>query len=114
MFLVSVGAGSLAAGVMSLFNSAAINGFFGSGTLAVLWAWTAWRGYTCVRAGDYASHQAWMIRTAYVVLPFLSWLPNLLVAELLVRRRGLPALALTPSPTTPGRRLSTPDLTSAS
>lgn len=140
VFLVSVGVGSLAAGVMSLFNSAAIDGFFGFGTLAVLWAWTGWRGYTSVRAHDYASHQAWMIRcfaltyagvtlrawfgaligvqllfahhpvdanhvlnTAYAVLPFLSWLPNLVVAELLIRRRGLPGLMLSASPTAPTR-----------
>ena len=150
MFLVSVGVGSLAAGVMSLFNSAGIDGFFGFGTLAVLWAWTAWRGYTSVRAHDYASHQAWMIRcfaltyagvtlrawfgvligvqllfaagpidadhvmsTAYAVLPFLSWLPNLVVAELLIRRRGLPALALTPSPTAPEHVHPAPYQTSA-
>lgn len=151
VFLVSVGVGSLAAGVMSLFNSAAIDGFFGFGTLAVLWAWTAWRGYTSVRSGDYASHQAWMIRcfaltyagvtlrawfgiligaqllvarghadadhilnTAYAVLPFLSWLPNLVIAEFLIRRRGLPALALTPSPTAAGHRQPAPHHASAS
>lgn len=138
VFLGSVAIGSVAAFVMSFFNSAAINGFFGFGTLAILWAWTAWRGYSTTRAHDYASHQAWMIRcfaltyagvtlrvwlgvligvqlpfangpidfehvmnTAYAVLPFLSWLPNLVVAELLIRRRGLPALALTASPTAP-------------
>lgn len=32
--------------------------------------------------------------TAYAVVPFLCWLPNLVVAELLVRRRGLPSYAL--------------------
>jgi len=29
---------------------------------------------------------------AYVVVPFLCWVPNLVVAEWLIRRRGLPAL----------------------
>lgn len=32
---------------------------------------------------------------AYAAVPFLCWLPNLVVAELLVRRRGLPTLRLT-------------------
>ena len=32
---------------------------------------------------------------AYAVVPFLSWLPNLLVAEWLIRRRGLPSFRLT-------------------
>ncbi|UZN03667.1 DUF2306 domain-containing protein [Cellulomonas sp. S1-8] len=35
---------------------------------------------------------------AYAAVPFLCWLPNLVVAEWLVRRRGLPSYAL---PTTP-------------
>ncbi|WP_335933593.1 DUF2306 domain-containing protein [Streptomyces sp. PTD5-9] len=34
---------------------------------------------------------------AYAPLPFLSWLPNLVVAELMIRRRGLPACRLTPA-----------------
>lgn len=34
---------------------------------------------------------------AYAAVPFLCWLPNLLVAELLVRRRGLPSYALPPA-----------------
>ena len=35
---------------------------------------------------------------AYVLVPFLSWVPNLLVAEWLVRRRGLPAFHLVRRP----------------
>lgn len=31
---------------------------------------------------------------AYSVVPFLGWIPNLVVAELIIRRRGLPALRL--------------------
>src|SRR4051812_23429939 len=33
---------------------------------------------------------------AYAAVPFLCWLPNLVVAEWLVRRRGLPTLRMTP------------------
>ncbi|ONI71489.1 hypothetical protein BWI15_15015 [Kribbella sp. ALI-6-A] len=136
VFLISVAIGSVSSLIMACFNTAAINGFFGFGSLAVLWGWTAWRGWRAIRAGDHLSHQAWMIRcfaltyagvtlrlwlgiligvqlpfagptvdaervfdTAYAVLPFLCWLPNIVVAELLLRRRGLPSLALTPSRT---------------
>lgn len=35
--------------------------------------------------------------TAYAVLPFLAWLPNLVVAEFLIRRRGLPSYRITPA-----------------
>lgn len=136
-FMVSVGIGSVASFVMAFFNSQAINGFFGFGTLALLWGWTAWRGWRTARTGDYLSHQAWMIRCfaltyagvtlrawlgvliglqllvgtsadgqevfdkAYAVLPFLCWLPNLVVAEWLLRRRGLPSLAMTTPARTP-------------
>lgn len=31
---------------------------------------------------------------AYAVVPFLAWIPNLVLAEVLVRRRGLPALRI--------------------
>lgn len=37
---------------------------------------------------------------AYAAVPFLCWLPNLVVAERLVRRRGLPSYAL-PAPRVP-------------
>ncbi|WP_433199299.1 DUF2306 domain-containing protein [Nocardia sp. CA-107356] len=132
-YLISVAIGSVAALVMSMFNSVGLNGFFGFGTLAVLWGWTAWRGYRAVRQRDFANHQAWMIRNfaltyaavtlrswfgvlilaqipfvhgddpfttilreAYTPLPFLCWLPNIVIAELIIRRRGLPGLRTTP------------------
>ncbi|WP_136707216.1 DUF2306 domain-containing protein [Agromyces sp. H66] len=40
---------------------------------------------------------------AYAVVPFLSWLPNLVVVEWLIRRRGLPAFRLVPGNETPSR-----------
>ena len=42
---------------------------------------------------------------AYAVVPFLSWLPNLLMAEWLIRRRGLPSFRLsTGTEAIPGSR----------
>ncbi|QKJ18496.1 DUF2306 domain-containing protein [Microbacterium hominis] len=35
---------------------------------------------------------------AYAAVPFLCWVPNLIVAEWLIRRRGLPSYRLTPAP----------------
>ncbi|MFD7831023.1 DUF2306 domain-containing protein [Kitasatospora sp. NPDC059803] len=134
VYVFGVAVGSLAAFVMAFFNSVAFNGFFGFGGLALLWAWTTWRGYRAVRDRDLPSHRAWMIRSfaltyaavtlrswlgvlillqtltaqghvdgqhffdnAYAAVPFLCWLPNLIVAEFLIRRRGLPAYRLTPA-----------------
>lgn len=34
---------------------------------------------------------------AYAAVPFLAWLPNLVVAEIMIARRGLPGLRWTPS-----------------
>lgn len=45
-------------------------------------------------AGGHTGGQQ-MFDNAYAAVPFLCWLPNLVVAELMIRRRGLPALHLT-------------------
>ena len=136
-YLVSVWIGSACGFVMSMFSTVGLLGFFGFGSLAVLWGWTSWRGYKAIRERDIRSHQAWMIRSfaltyaavtlrlwfgvlifaqlpfiqgenrfdvvlteAYAPLPFLCWLPNIVIAELMIRRRGLPALHLTTAPAT--------------
>ncbi|WP_028048871.1 DUF2306 domain-containing protein [Cellulomonas sp. URHD0024] len=133
-YLLSVAVSALASLVMAPFNTAGMVGFFGFGTLAVLWLWTGGRAYRAIRTGDVPSHQAWMIRNyaltyaavtlrvlqplflvvqlvpfssvttesyeaawdnGYAAVPFLCWLINLVVAEWLVRRRGLPSYRLT-------------------
>jgi len=130
-YLAAVAVGSAAGLVMSCFSSVAIAGFLGFGALAVLWAWTGWRGLQAIRGGDVSTHQAWMTRNfaltyaavtlrlelglliavqllatrggmgveqaylnAYAPMPFVSWIPNLVIAELVLRRRGLPSLRL--------------------
>lgn len=127
-YVIAVIIGGISAFVMSFFSSVALLGFFGFGTLAVLWIWTTYRGYRSARDRDFAAHQAWMIRSyaltyaaptlriwllvlllvqlpfgvdpavaavnAYAPVPFLCWLPNIVVAEIIVYRRGLPSLAL--------------------
>ncbi|MFF8033313.1 MULTISPECIES: DUF2306 domain-containing protein [unclassified Streptomyces] len=146
VYLAGVALGSLSGLIMSVFNTAGMVGFFGFGSLSVLWGWTAWQAYRTIRARDIPSHQAWVIRNfaltyaavtlrlwfgaltavqipfmdsgdsvesimdnAYLPLGFLCWLPNLVVAEFMVRRRGLPALHLTtePAPETPASTDST-------
>jgi uncharacterized membrane protein len=42
---------------------------------------------------------------AYAPVPFLCWLPNIVIAEFMIRRRGLPALHITSDP---GTEQSTP------
>ena len=130
LYLAGVAVGGVAGLIIAPSSPAGYVGFFGFGTLAVLWLITGWRAYRAIRRGDVPSHQAWMIRNyaltyagvtlrlwlpllmmspmllaqpvdmgaafenAYAAVPFLCWLPNLVVAEWLVRRRGLPSYRL--------------------
>lgn len=38
---------------------------------------------------------------AYAAVPFLAWLPNIVIAEIMIARRGLPGLRWTTTPQTP-------------
>jgi uncharacterized membrane protein len=80
--------------------------------MAILWLYTTWRAYTSVRVRDFAAHRNWMTRSFALTLAavtlrtwvpiasyylhiddfwviessaWVSWIPNLLVAELLIR-----------------------------
>ena len=80
---------------------------FGFGTLAVLWLFSGWQAYACIRRGDIASHRAWMMRNysmtfgavmlrvylglfavagvdfvdAYPTVSWIAWVPNLILVE---------------------------------
>jgi uncharacterized membrane protein len=117
--------GVLVGGLAGLYMSAfAFGGWVsttGFGLLAILWLYTGARAYLAARARDFTAHREWMIRnfalalaavtlriylglgfasglpfeTFYPPLAWLSWVPNLLVAEALVRK-GAPAAAGAP------------------
>jgi uncharacterized membrane protein len=84
--------------------------------LAVLWITFTWKGVTAIWAGDIKSHKAWMYRSyaltlsalslrawkwllvflfapapmdVYHIISWLGWTGNLLVAEMIVRARGI-------------------------
>lgn len=85
----------------------------GFGLLAVAWLTTGFMAYRSVRRGRYQDHRRWMVRNfaltlaavtlriyipsamasslafgvAYPIIAWACWVPNLLVAEWLVRRR---------------------------
>lgn len=115
-YLTAVGAGGLAGLVIAPCTDAGLIGTLGFGVLALLWLTTGALGYRAIRRGDVAAHRAAMTRnfaltyagvtlrlwlllltasqvpfgTAYLIVPFLCWVPNLVVAEWLIVRRGLP------------------------
>jgi uncharacterized membrane protein len=80
--------------------------------MAFLWLYTTWRAYTSIRQRDIAAHRNWMTRSFALTLAavtlrtwvpiasrglgiddfwvvetsaWISWIPNLIVAELLIR-----------------------------
>jgi uncharacterized membrane protein len=91
------------------------------GLLAVLWFGTTAMAYVQIRQRNLLAHQQWMIRSyaltlaavtlrlyipaaiisgvsfeaAYPAISWLCWVPNLIVAEWIIRRRGQPSARLT-------------------
>jgi len=112
--LVAIAVGGTAGILLSWFNVAGAVGTAGFGLLALLWITFAALGLRAILRGDIVSHRAWMMRTfamtyaavtlrvwlialiillgdfysAYLLVPFLSWVPNLIVVELILRRRS--------------------------
>lgn len=108
------GAAGLIVGLHAFGGVIARSGF---ACLAVAWLFTGFRAFRDIRAGDVASHRRWMVRnfaltfaavtlrlwlpaavalgarfeTAYALIAWLCWVPNLLVAELLLRPMDRPA-----------------------
>jgi len=113
-YLLSVGLGSVAGLAMAFVSEEGLPTHLGFGALAVLWFFTGLQAYRKVLGGNVEEHRHWMmhnfalslaavtlrnylplmlfalhwpIRTAYITVSWLCWVPNLLVAEWLVRRR---------------------------
>jgi uncharacterized membrane protein len=114
IYLLGVALGSLAGFASSFFSQGGMPTHFGFGILAVLWFFTGWMAYHYARTSRIAQHREWMIRNfslslaavtlrqylpfmlfvmhwpflrAYVPISWLCWVPNLLIAEWLIRRR---------------------------
>jgi uncharacterized membrane protein len=111
--LLAIAVGGVAGLVLSTVSLAGPIGTAGFGTLAVAWLACAALGLRAILRGDVAAHRRWMLRTfaltyagvtlrlwlivlipllgddflrAYLFTPFLCWVPNLVIAELLLRR----------------------------
>lgn len=98
---------------LSFFATGGAVAGFGFGTMAVLWLSTTVMAFVTVKNGDIKAHQNWMIRsyalcwaavtlriwlpmlqgavgvdfiTAYLIVSWLCWVPNLAAAEIIVRK----------------------------
>lgn len=113
-YLLEVALGSIGGFAMALVSYAGMPTHLGFGLLAVLWFFTGLQAYRMVRRGNIEAHRHWMIRNfaltfaavtlriympfllgvlhwpfprTYITVSWLCWVPNLLIAEWMVRRR---------------------------
>ncbi|MCF6322683.1 MAG: DUF2306 domain-containing protein [Rhizobiaceae bacterium] len=94
----------------------AVSGF---GLLSILWLWTTTQAVLHARAGRFLEHRRWMIRSAaftfagvtlriwlgagiasgmpvevfYPYLSWICWIPNIIIAEMILRKGALPQAA---------------------
>jgi hypothetical protein len=127
IYLVGVLTGGIAGFLLSFTAQGGIAGRIGFGMLAVLWIVTAVFAYVRIREYDLESHRRWMIRNyaltfaavtlrlwlpllmasgydfreAYVTVAWLSWVPNLLVAEVIANRKMTQVRSANSSPVPP-------------
>jgi uncharacterized membrane protein len=111
IYLLAVLVGSVAGLYMALTAFGGLPTRIGFGMLAVLWFTTGAMAYLHIRQGNVQLHREWMIRNyaltfsavmlrvwlplfltlgygfpeAYTTVAWLCWVPNLLVAELIIR-----------------------------
>lgn len=113
-YLLEVALGSIAGFFMAMVSKRGLPTHLGFGILAVLWFFTGLQAYRMVRQGNIDAHRRWMIRNfaltlaavtlrvqmpfmmavlhwpfprTYITVSWLCWVPNLLIAEWMVRRQ---------------------------
>jgi len=99
---------------MSFFASGGVGSKIAFGVLSIAWVTTTWLGLKTILQKKIPEHRAWMIRSyaltfaavtlrlwtpilsvgfnfseaeTLAIVPWLAWIPNLLVAEWLIRRK---------------------------
>ncbi|HSL28365.1 MAG TPA: DUF2306 domain-containing protein [Anaerolineales bacterium] len=111
-YLLSVLIGGIGGLYMAQFAYGGIVSRLGFGVLAILWLYSGYRAYRHIRNKEVETHREWMIRnyaltlaglmlrvwvplststaidftTAYMFIGWLCWVPNLFVAEWIIRR----------------------------
>lgn len=122
VYLIAVALSGSAGLFIAFYASGGLVSVFGFSGLAVCWLFTSLQAYLAIRKKDIDQHQYWMIRsyalcwaavmlriwlplfqfafdieflTGYRIIAWLCWVPNLIVAELIIRniKSRLPARA---------------------
>jgi len=112
IYAVMVAIGGGAGLIIAATTNAGTVAAMGFGVLALLWLWTTAQAVVHIRARRIEAHRAWMIRSSaltfaavtlrlwlplpllaglpfeivYPVIAWVCWIPNLIIAEYLVRR----------------------------
>lgn len=135
-YLLSVLLGGIGGLYMAQFGYGGLIAELGFATLALLWLYSGYMAYKRIRNKEIEAHRQWMIRnyaltfagtmlrvwmpiaivalgmefvTAYRAIAWLCWVPNLLLAEWIIRRsRGSqPGVRITTRPSNPVRGTET-------
>lgn len=116
VYVLAVLFSSLAGLFIALFADGGMISVFGFGLLALCWLYTDVKGYMAIRQLNIPQHRRWMIRSyalafaavtlriylplstavfhlpflpAYRTISWLCWIPNLFIAEGLIRRAAI-------------------------
>jgi hypothetical protein len=109
-YLIGILLGGTAGFYMAFYAYAGLAASLGFAALALLWLFTGWMAYTNIRAGNKRIHHQWIIRnfaltfaavtlriwmmplmmtfgetTGYEIVAWVCWMPNLIVAEGILR-----------------------------
>jgi uncharacterized membrane protein len=112
--IVLLGISGPAGLLMGIFANGGFSSQLAFVLLAVLWLYTTWRAFTAIRSGNVQQHRAFMLRSfaltlsaltlrlwkylivfalapppmdVYRTVAWLGWIPNLLVAEWIIRNQ---------------------------
>ena len=115
-YVISVFLSGLAGFYIALYANGGLTAKLGFGILAILWLLTTVKAFTAIKNKKIIEHQRWMIRSyalcfaavtlriwlpllpmilqidfdsAYIIISWLCWVPNLIFAEFLIRRLNL-------------------------
>ena len=121
IYLITVAISGVAGLYIALYATGGIIAQAGFAGLAIGWLFSSFQAYSAIRRMDIDQHQYWMIRsyafcwaavtlriwlplfqfalgmdfiTAYRIIAWLCWVPNLIVAELIIRNLKMQRRAL--------------------